>query len=318
MRDRMLSRGAALGLALALAACEQSMPAPPDTDFQVRPLEDPITAVERQTTFTCNPAGMGAEPVVWRSDDGDARLVLEAAGGPCNYHVFYESGGARQQLSDSPSGYLLTVAAARPGPGGDVVACITDIDHAPSGGSQHEIDGVSLACAWRLDGAWTTLTRLVSPDDWAPWPREITLHPDDTITVRYVHDFTFQFMNLSNDGRPPEDGLYELRYDLRAAAELSDEQVSPDVVSRGDEMQDFVPTEDERADFDDVVRRRFHNAALPEDADLDGDVDAADVDVVMRHLGASDGEIDVGRYRPDVDADGDVDAADVERVRDAL
>jgi hypothetical protein len=47
--------------------------------------------------------------------------------------------------------------------------------------------------------------------DWAAWGREFKPHPTraNAYVLEWAYDFTFQFFNMSDNGRPSTDGLYE-------------------------------------------------------------------------------------------------------------
>lgn len=301
-------------LVLATVGCAPAPLPPEDFDQLQRPLERPIGDVHRDVTFECDPA-MDGTTVAWAADDGSSRVHLETTSQACRFHLVFERDGMRERISTAAGGYLLPVAAFRPD--GDGVVCASDVVHRQVSGSAHEIRRVQLSCAWRLGGVWTPLTPILEPLEWAPWPRAITLHPDDTLELVYVHDFSFQFFNINDAGRPETDGTYALRYDLRTQTVLDDTQQSTRVTEEAFQAP-WEPSPERIAELNDAVALRFHNSAFPEDTDRDGDVDRDDERVVVESIGVDEMDIDVVRFAPDVDGDSDIDDDDLMLVRSAL
>lgn len=168
------------------------------------PPEPTITAVRE---FTCTPNGVSAEqPVAGVAGTNGDQLVIRQTASPCQYDLLYRSTTAGDTvLSSQPSGYLLAAAADR-------VVCASPITHHPAsaGAANHVIDSVSLDCALRSSaGTWLPMQHLFSPTSWAPWVNSVNRVDADTYVVEYLHDFSYQFANIGNAGRPADDGIYQ-------------------------------------------------------------------------------------------------------------
>lgn len=168
------------------------------------PPEPMITPVRE---FTCTPNGVAAEQAVAgvAGTSGD-QLVIRQTAAPCQYDLLYRSAsGGDTVLSSQPSGYLLAAAADR-------VVCASPIAHHPVslGAANHVIDAVPLDCALRsTTGTWLPMQHVVNPSGWAAWVNSVSRVDADTYTVEYLHDFSFQFANIGNLGRPANDGIYQ-------------------------------------------------------------------------------------------------------------
>jgi hypothetical protein len=172
----------------------ESPPTPPE----------PTIAVVRE--FTCDPLGVLPEqPVAQVAGTAGDELVIVQTESPCQFHLVYRSASSGDTtLSAAPAGYLLAAGADR-------VICASPILHHAELDEAHVTDAVPLDCALRSTaGVWQPMQRIVDPGGaWAAWVNSVERNDDDTYTVEYMRDFSFQFANVGNLGRPAEDGIYE-------------------------------------------------------------------------------------------------------------
>jgi len=168
--------------------------------------------------------------------------------GLCTFDLVFRRGpGERAVLSssDSPGGYLLAVGGVSPS--GRAVVCASNIRHGMSedasrgaAGRVHStIDSVSLECAVEGDEGFGPLTTVVEPDgDWAAWAMGLEEANDGSgaFRVLWMRDFSFQFLNLNNRGRPETDGIYATTFE-------TDEEGAP-VALTVEKLMDGVMGED--------------------------------------------------------------------------
>ena len=123
------------------------------------------------------------------------------------------------------------------------------------------MNSVTYECAARISGEWTALSPVVTPDgDWAAWANAISwdVDGDSLFSTRYSHDFSYQFLNTGNLGRPDADGLYEIqvRRDGERLVVIETEKVSDEVnPSPSDDgtFESWEPTPEEIDDLGDVI-----------------------------------------------------------------
>ena len=168
------------------------------------PPEPTITPV---LEFTCTPNGVSAEQAVAGvAGTSNDQLVIRQTAAPCQYDLLYRTAsGVDTVLSSQPSGYLLAA-------GSDRIVCASPIAHHPltTGAETHVIDAVPLDCALRsTSGTWLPMQHVVNPVGWAAWINSVSRVDADTYTVEYMHDFSYQFANIGNAGRPASDGIYQ-------------------------------------------------------------------------------------------------------------
>ena len=208
-------------------------------------------------TFECRPDQVGDELVMAHvmGAAGDRVVIRPSSSQACYYDLVYRSGNGDEHVlsGEDASGYLFTRALKTTS--GVTVVCVNAIQHHPQEGTMHQIDAVTIHCASRVNGSWSALQPVVSPDGaWAAWIR--TLEPEtsqvDHFRLTFAHDFSFQFMNLTDAGRPEGDGLYEVvfgvagdTFDIDDPALLSKTQ-NP---VAGGEFQEWKPTAQEKVDY---------------------------------------------------------------------
>lgn len=200
---------AAVASALVASACSEANKAQEATDTAVSALvvpPEPVISVVRR--FTCSPQAIqpSGEPIADVAGSG-GELVIKSTLLPCQFDLVYRSsGGVETTLSASASGYLFAAAADR-------VACASPIEHHPElpGSATHVIDAVPIDCSLRSTaGTWLPMQRLVNPGtSWAAWISSVSRVSATSYTIRYKRDFSFQFMNVGNLGRPATDGVYD-------------------------------------------------------------------------------------------------------------
>lgn len=158
--------------------------------------------------FECRQDAMPPELPVASVSGPSAQVLIRASGtGPCLFDLLVREPGREDVvLSASPGGYLLTVAARLDG--GTLVVCASRTDHTPLGQGFHRVDAVTVECGRVGDGAPDLLAPVVVPEgDYAAWVRDLA--PDGAGAVlTWARDFSFQFLNLTDAGRPAEDGIY--------------------------------------------------------------------------------------------------------------
>ncbi len=232
---------------------DAAMPPPLDVRIHTEPVpappppgeELPVAVVR---TFRCEPAGVGSELVVAAVTGDPGAVIVIRPGGlalnvpgvpdgtpwapDCRYQLLYRAAdGAETVLAQTPSGFLF--AAALKTRGGADVVCVNDLRHSEGGAGGRHIDAVTIACTARArGGTFGALASVVVPDgDWAAWLRTLAERDDadGQLALRYVRDFSFQFMNMSDAGRPATDGIFELGLRLGADGILA---VAPGVPAK--------------------------------------------------------------------------------------
>ena len=208
-------------------------------------------------TFNCLPKQVGDEMVMAKvkGQDGDQIVIRPSGTEACHYDLIYRSvDGAEHVLSGTdPSGYLFTIT--QQSAGDLILVCVNNIQHHPLDGAVHEIDEVAIDCAARVNGAWTPLQAVVTPDGpWAAWIRSIT--PDEfdfnRFRVTFAHDFSYQFMNLTDNGRPEDDGLYEVVLDVTSdGIKTNEEAIVAETLNplAGGQFSGWNPTPQEEIDY---------------------------------------------------------------------
>lgn len=186
------------------------------------PSESPL-APDRK--FECQLDGIGELVPMGkvRGEEGSF-LALRPAGRECRFHIVYQrAGGEKVTLTESPGGYLFL--AGKRWAAGEMVVCASNLSHRGEspGSAQRIIERVTIDCFRQRDGRWGAGIPVVIPDGpWAAWlhadsfgrPPEGEREDEGALSLRYGRDFSFQFMNTIDAGRPREDGYYLLTLDL--------------------------------------------------------------------------------------------------------
>ncbi len=188
--------------------------------------EREATSPETQTpfkvvrAFRCRPAAVSALADIAEVDgQKGATVAITPVDSECHYDLVYRAApdATPVVLSRAAGGFLWAIAGRAPS--GRVVACASDIQHrADSGGVAatgelaRTIDSVRLSCAARADdGHWGPFTTLVDTDGtYAAWALGLEQSDAraDGFRVAWVRDVSFQFLSLTDVGRPSTDGVW--------------------------------------------------------------------------------------------------------------
>ena len=169
--------------------------------------------MEVNRNFDCHTERVEAE--AWLQDvegaPGEA-LVIRPAGQPCSFQLVHLAGSVGSPLSTQPTGYL--VAAARRFADGVRVICASELRSSQVGTSSitRQVDDVSIRCwASATTSFQTTVLAVTAGADWAAWVRSLepSTMQSGVYFLTWARDFTFQFLNMGERGRPPSDGLYQ-------------------------------------------------------------------------------------------------------------
>jgi hypothetical protein len=101
---------------------------------------------------------------------------------------------------------------------------------------------------------WSPLVTVVDapPSEWAAWVLGVSpVAGSASFEVGYIRDFSFQFLNLSNLGRPATDGIYKARFVLessQARLELTS-RVSEVVPPKRVRQEPWDPTTEQKQRF---------------------------------------------------------------------
>lgn len=168
--------------------------------------------------FTCVPPASSADDVLFVIDGRpEESVAIRPSGGNCQFELVLKRSSSDVLLTQKPGGYLVGVSTGAPGRG---AVCVSNIIHgldtaAPNvalADKAHRIERVTLECAveWS-DNEWTSLSTIVEgSNDFAAWPSYVAFNEETKqFKVGWVRDFSFQFLNISDRGRPSSDGLYE-------------------------------------------------------------------------------------------------------------
>ena len=200
----------ALAGALLAVGCNAAGEPP---DFERAPRE-----VEADRGFNCIKDAVTAPMTVTPVENALGHTVeIVPSGAACQFNLAYrDGGGVRAALTgQDPGAYM--VASAKQTPEGVRIVCASKVVHEPSrqASSHRRIEvrktsTVPIECASFDGGAWSTLNRVVDPaGDWAAWVLGVIEAGPGRFRVYYTRDFSFQVMNMSDRGRPAEDGIYE-------------------------------------------------------------------------------------------------------------
>ena len=136
--------------------------------------------------------------------------------------------------------------------------CTTRVNHTAAGDPlRRRSESVTVESATRINGEWSELQPIVTPDaEWVAWVETTRWLPEtpSSFYVDYRRDFSFQFMNSGVNGRPPEDGLYRSTVTitgqtLAVNSNERTEEVEFALTLDGEESQwdiRWVPTEEEK------------------------------------------------------------------------
>ena len=191
-----------------------------DSDSETAPGPAPTSTTppaEVIKNFECDEKAV-TKPTPISDIDGvsGATLEISPTDTPCQFDLsFKDSDGTRTKLSSKASGYLLGVGGKAPN--GDILICVSNIQHGldPSpeeaNANANRMTNVTVECAVRKGKNWSALSTIVDgKGKWAAWTGTVSVAQDgsDTYRVNFIHDSTFQFLNMYDEGRPDADGAY--------------------------------------------------------------------------------------------------------------
>jgi hypothetical protein len=208
--------------------------------------------------FACRSDQVGQEMRVGEvAGRPGAGIFIRPQGTECQFGLVHRAADGREvPLSESPGGYLFSAGQVADG---RAVVCTNDIRHVAVGrGDGRTIEEVVIACAAeRPDGSWTSLVDVVTPDgEWAAWLREVVPAPNGGVAIRWARDFSFSVLNMTDAGRPPEDGLYETVVSVSGEAP---EGIGTQKISdrsnplSGAEFKPWKPTDEEKESLSDYI-----------------------------------------------------------------
>lgn len=255
----------ALPVVVGAAACSSSSSSKPAIDAAVPSDEivivtgegPPLAAdeytqipVTLERGFVCLDEGVGSEMVLAEVAGLEGEQVVIVSQGDCQYDLLYRSTGGDKILSSAPGGYILAEATHLLATTTTTV-CASNAHHVANG-DERLVETVSIQCWARgSDGEFAALPDAVPPSgDYAAWVDSLV--PDEAnegqFVLTWLHDFSFQFLNVSDEGRPETDGTYttQLSFDGSALTAVATAQLSPSVLGEAPEVSEWIPTDEER------------------------------------------------------------------------
>ena len=205
-----------------------------DLPVRVRGERDAVTAGVRVTVagvrergplLFCVPERAGAQSVLAEGEVSGDRLVRVATDVPCDYELWLEHAGAREQVVEG-SGVLYDARLLAVD--GRLAVIWSEVRH--SGWSRtrdgrvvtRDPDPVLRARARRPDGGWSSTATLVDLDD-AAWLAGVDAE-QGSATLRFWRDSLHEHHLYTQEGRPESDGLYaaSVTLDARGVPTLSE------------------------------------------------------------------------------------------------
>ena len=227
--------------------------APPGPNDPVRARGKAVT-VDRHVS--CDLSAVGSSLVV-APVDGDAgeQVVITPSGAGCSFNLSYQDAlGARTPLSAEASGWLVTVASKFPD--GTRVVCGSEArSHVVSGSTTDLIiDTVPIRCWASASTLFTATVEVVAPSSQAAaWARELKPHPTQAgaYVLVWSRDFSFQFFNMSDNGRPSTDGVFESVLLWNGTTLVAQPAMLKSAITNpySGKTQPYTPTDDEVARF---------------------------------------------------------------------
>lgn len=179
--------------------------------------------VERIREFVCDMSAIGNQADIAMVENGEMgeAVFIRPADQECRFHLLHRSGsGSETQLTSSPGGYQIAQAAVLDNNGLRAI-CASDAEHtAVTDGEPNErrVQTVAIHCWVGDTGSFKPGVTVVGKDpEYAAWIARVEAHPKEVSTYRvvWVRDFSFQFLNMSDAGRPETDGTYETTFTLQ-------------------------------------------------------------------------------------------------------
>jgi len=294
-----------------LCGCEAQTPEVDTSGGGAALLERPVEVLRQ---FSCLEDAVGAQMTLAQvgGSPSEALIIRPSTGSPCQF-TFSHRGPSGERLLSNRGGYLITASARFSS--GALLVCAANVAHHPVGDGVHAVDDVPIECAFETTAGWTSFTQVIFPSGaWAAWPRSVREDGGGWYTLTYVRDFSFQFANLSDGGRPATDGVYEVSLRPSGGRILfgAPIKVSSDTnpLAAGQAGM-WEPTDAEREAHGDLIDfSGLDGCDLPGDYNIDGIVNEADHAVWEGSFGSTT------NLRADGNGDGVVDAADFTVWRD--
>ncbi len=178
---------------------------------------EPGIRVQQHKQFTCVTDAVQQLTDI-KAVEGTANdsLAVAPTKEACRFDLVYRTPGRSAKISgDKPGGYLMAVGGQAGN--GQRIVCASNIDHKRASKlngnrAEHQIRGVSIECASYDGSRWSPMRKIVDGGSkWAGWV--LSVRPSSTgsrYLMRYTRDFSFQFMNVGDVGRPETDGIYDV------------------------------------------------------------------------------------------------------------
>jgi hypothetical protein len=241
------SAWAACFLLFFSTACAPSRPPSQEEKDSEKP--PARTGIEVVREFTCVPPSTNDDDILFALEGRSTESVaIRPEGNDCQFALILKRPFGDVTLTGQPGGYLLGTSDGQAGRG---ALCVSNIVHgldtagsnvSPSS-TAHRIQRVDLECSVELaPNQWSRLFTVVQGgSDFAAWPSWVAFDESKSQWVAgWVRDFSFQFLNISDRGRPETDGVYETAFTitqdqlvLGATRKVADQVASESSVTMG-------------------------------------------------------------------------------------
>jgi hypothetical protein len=217
----IIAAGALLGCKQRSAPVSRSLGTDDATVWDIPDAGDwdvlPLT-LARQEVFTCDhgAAATGMDPIPF--EDSSLDQLVPRDDGPCTTSTLHRHTNPDGSTTDTvvfPSSYYFGENGLATASG--LVACASRIQLSPTtaiDGTEHRHvkDNISVLCAADSGAGWSAPVAIAGPagNEWAAWMHSIAAGPGaGEYTVTWVRDYSLFPFTTVDDGRPPEDGVYQ-------------------------------------------------------------------------------------------------------------
>ena len=188
----------------------------------------PSIIANRTPIWVCNAQyGQDLEPesnalLLNSIQNGSGSLRIAPTSIPCVFDPLYIDGGA-PEISLGESGTYLLGAGVQ---ADELLAvCLTRVEH-ESAEIEGETDvenvmlrrsttGIAALCAIRDSSGWTPLVEVIpSTLEFGAWVMEVSAQPNGAFILTYQRDTSLNPLNITPYGRPEEDGVYTVNFEL--------------------------------------------------------------------------------------------------------
>jgi len=208
--------------------------------------------------FVCHDDGVGSELTIAEVDGAVGDRLVIVSTGDCFFDLVYRTGSGDLPLSAAPGGYILAVAE-RFTESDVTLICASDVAHIPGTNEANErlVQSVVIRC-WARSGVapFVALPDAVVPEGaedgdssgYAAWIDDLTVE-DGTYRLGWIRDFSFQFLNMSDSGRPATDGRYKTILSFDGQNLTSGESIleSESVLGAPPASGEWIPSPEEKA-----------------------------------------------------------------------